>query len=140
MILLLIILLIVIGSNYITDEIHTYKKTSNDVQLNFIRIGNLVKIKVSATIESNNSISKLIQLSDIPDWAKPNFEEDGVVANSTVVTGLTKESEETGYSASKILTASFVKVDSLTYRMTVMGGNGNTSPQDITVFLYYLCK
>ena len=139
-ILLLIILLIVIGNKYVNNEIYTYEKTANNINLKFIRIGNLVKIKVSTTIASDDIISKLIQLSDIPDWAKPDFEEKGTIANSTTAENWSRESLETGFSASKTLYASFVKVDADTYRMVVAGGNGETSAQKIETFIYYLCR
>lgn len=139
-ILLLIILVIVVGNKYVNNEIYTYEKTKNDINLKFIRIGNLVKIKVSTTIASDDIISKLIQLSNIPDWAKPDFEEKGTIANSTTAENWSKESSETSFSASKTLYASFVKVNANTYRMIVAGGNGETSAQEVETFIYYLCR
>lgn len=139
-ILLLIILVIVVGNKYVNNEIYTYEKTKNNINLKFIRIGNLVKIKVSTTIASDDIISKLIQLSNIPDWAKPDFEEKGTIANSTTAENWSKESSETSFSASKTLYASFVKVNANTYRMIVAGGNGETSAQEVETFIYYLCR
>lgn len=128
------------GNKYTTNEKNTYQITSNDVNFYFTRIGNTVKVKVSTTIAASGSVSKIVQLSDIPDWAKPEFEENGTITNSTTMSAISRGASDTGFSGINVLYVSFVKVSSTTYRAIVYGGNANSSASEIEAFLYYLCS
>lgn len=137
-ILLLIILMIVLGNKYVNNKVYTYSTTKDEIDLKFIRIGNVVKVKVETTIKSKDSFAKVLQLSDIPDWAKPGFEESGNIASSII--GNNFIASDSSVSFSTYMYAFFSKIDSSTYRMGVIGGNRKASTQTIEAFIYYLCE
>ena len=116
----------------------TYSKTANGVTINLVRAGATIKLSATATISSDDIISTIVQLSDIPDWAKTSLENAGTIASAVSAEGWGKNSSESRFNAESFLYISFVKVDSSTYRMIVNGGNGGSSSKTMRAFITYL--
>lgn len=116
----------------------TYSKTSNGVTVKLVKSGSVIKLSATVTIEANDIISTLVQLSDIPSWAKTALEGNGTIVNGISAEGWGKGSSDTRFSAESFLYISLVKVDNTTYRMIVNGGNGGSSNKTMQAFLTYL--
>lgn len=116
----------------------TYSKTANGVTVKLVKSGSVIKLSATVTIEAKDVISTLVQLSDIPSWAKTSLEGNGTIANGISAEGWGKGSSDTRFSAESFLYISLVKVDNTTYRMIVNGGNGGSSNKTTQAFLTYL--
>ena len=138
-ILLLIILVIVVGNSYVTNKVQTHSITSNETTLNFVKIGNAVKVKVTTTIEADDVIGKTINLSSLPDWAKPSFESDGTICNSNFGENWARGVGDLGFVAEAVLYASLIK-NGTNYSCSILGGNALDTSKEMNVFLYYLCE
>lgn len=119
-------------------ETQTYSKTANGVTVKLVKSGSAIKLSATVTIEAKDIISTLVQLSDIPSWAKTSLEGNGTIANGISAEGWGKSNSDTRFSAESFLYISLVKVDNTTYRMIVNGGNGGSSNKTIQAFLTYL--
>ena len=116
----------------------TYSKTANGVTVKLVKSGSVIKLSATVTIEAKDVISTLVQLSDIPSWAKTSLEGNGTIANGISAEGWGKGSSDTRFSAESFLYISLVKVDNTTYRMIVNDGNGGSSNKTTQAFLTYL--
>lgn len=120
------------------SEVQTWEATKNDVTIKITKKGNVCKMRVTTTLDADDVVAKLIQLSDMPDWAKCDFEQNGTIASASSDIGFSKGSTETNFSVTHGLTINLVKIDNTTYRMTVMGCNSETSSRDISLTVTYL--
>lgn len=127
-----------IDTSLSVSEAQTWEATKNDIHIKIVKKGNVCKMQVSTTIESDDVIAKLIQLSDMPDWAKCDFEPNGTIASASSSIGFSKGVSETNFSVTYGLTIHLVKIDSTTYRMTVMGCNSESSSRDVSLTVTYL--
>lgn len=127
-----------IDTSLSVSEVQTWEATKNDIHIKIVKKGNVCKMQVSTTIESDDVIAKLIQLSDMPDWAKCDFEPNGTIASASSSIGFSKDVSETNFSVTYGLTIHLVKIDSTTYRMTVMGCNSESSSRDVSLTVTYL--
>lgn len=127
-----------IDTEMAVSQVQTWEATKNDVHIKIVKKGNVCKMRVSTTIEADDVIAKLIQLSDMPDWAKCDFEQNGTIASASSNIGFSKGVSETNFSVTYGLAINLVKIDNATYRMTVMGCNSESSSRDVSLTVAYL--
>lgn len=127
-----------IDTSLSVSEVQTWEATKNDIHIKIVKKGNVCKMEVSTTLAAKDGVATLVQLSDMPNWAKCDFESTGEISNSLSAKNFQKILNQNAYSPESYLFATFAKVDESTYRMAVLGGNPTDTEQDVSTFLVYL--
>lgn len=110
----------------------TLTKTAGNATFTFLKRGNIVKVKVEVNINAGEVVSSMLNVSDLPDWAKTN-DEDGNIIEIDMTGGsfaFTGDNSKRLVAFESFAKADFAKLNGV-YKLAFIGNN--PSSNDVTL-------